>query len=81
MDRRHISHSAVPTAPVPTEVEIISELLRTENIHTTRIIGGLNTWITAPQEEFPDLYPIYVAYTERLANEETKGDTQYTQFS
>jgi hypothetical protein len=39
------------------------------------------SWITAPQEEFPDLYPIYVAYTDRLANEETKGDTQYTQLS
>ena len=54
------------------------ELLRLESINTISLLGGLNTtWITAPTDEFPGLYPIYEAYIGRLANEETKGDTQY----
>ena len=56
-------------------------MLRSENIHTTPLLGGHSTWITAPVDDFPDLYPIYLAHLERLSGEETKGETQYTQLS
>ena len=32
-------------------------------------------------EEFPDLYPVYVAFVDKLGEEETKGETQYAQLS
>ena len=69
------------TTPVPTPTEIITDLLRAEHVHTTSLLGGLNTWITAPVDEFPDLYPVYVAFVDKLGEEETKGETQYAQLS
>ena len=80
---RSIFQSATTHHPiqVPSHAELIKEILQMENVHTTSILGGLNTWITAPIDEFPDLYPIYVAYIEKLSKEETKGETQYHQLS
>jgi len=64
--------------PVPTKAEIIADLL---HLPASALLGGLNTWITAPVDEFPDLYPTYVAFIERLSGEESKGEIQYTQLS
>ena len=75
------SHLPNPPVPVPQQAEIIADLLQAENVSTSSLLGGLNTWITAPVDEFPDLYPIYVALIERISGEETKGETQYTQLS
>ena len=54
----------IPPTPIPTPTEIITDLLRTEHVHTTSLLGGLNTWITAPVDDFPDLYPVYVAFVD-----------------
>ena len=72
------SHQPSPPVPVPTQAEIIADLL---HLPTSALRGGLNTWITAPVDEFPDLYPTYVAFIERLSGEESKGEIQYTQLS
>jgi hypothetical protein len=45
------------------------------------ILGGTNTWITAKVDEFPDLYPAYVAQLSKLEGEESKTDREYTQLS
>ena len=74
-------HLRSAPVPVPTQAEIISDFLLSEGVSTSTLLGDLNTWITTPVDEFPDLYPMYVALIERLSGEETKGDTPYTQLS
>ena len=82
---KHAIHPSFPT-PVPTITDVIAAVLLQDDMERTGkrcygLMGGANLRPERVEERTPDLYPAYAAVVERLAAEESKGDTEYQRLS